>query len=199
MLARAFAAGVPAAWVLGDTVYGADELRRWLEGQGRRYALAVAATHGIWTRGDQVEVRALAEALPTDAWARLSAGDGAQGPRWYDWACLALPYEAATGWAHWLLVRRSRSGPTERAYYRVYAPADTAPGAMVRAVGSRWRIETALGEAKALAGLDHYEVRRWDGWQRHITLALLAHAALVATRNATVGAAKKGVTRASSP
>jgi len=67
MLARAFAAGVPAAWVVGDTVYGGDELRRWLEGQGRAYALAVASNHGLWTRGARVEARA-------------------QGPRWYDWA-----------------------------------------------------------------------------------------------------------------
>ena len=25
-------------------------------------------------------------------------------------------------------------------------------------------------------GLDQYEVRRWDGWYRHITLAMLAQA-----------------------
>ena len=77
----------------------------------------------------------VAPLLPADAWARVSAGDGAQGPRWYDWACLALPYVAAPGWAHWLLVRRSASRPAERAYYRVHAPADTAPEAMVRAAG----------------------------------------------------------------
>jgi SRSO17 transposase len=190
MLARAFAAGVPAAWVLGDTVYGGDELRRWLEGQGRRYALAVPCTHGVWTAGEQVEAQALAEALPADAWARVSAGEGAEGPRWYDWACLALPYEAAPGWAHWLLVRRSVSRPAERAYYRVHALADTAPEAMVRAVGSRWRIETAIEEAKGLVGLADYEVRRWDGWHRHVTLSLLAHAALVAARAG--GSAREG-------
>jgi SRSO17 transposase len=197
MLARAFAAGVPAAWVVGDTVYGGDELRRWLEGQGRAYALAVASDHGVWTRGTRAEARALADALPADAWVRASAGEGAQGPRWYDWACLALPYEADDGWAHWLLVRRSVSDPRERAYYRVYAPADTAPGAMVRAVGRRWGIEAAFADAKGLAGLADYEVRRWDGWHRHVTLSLLAHAALVAARSAAV-AAEKGATRACS-
>ncbi len=192
MLARAFAAGVPAAWVLGDTVYGGDELRRWLEDQGRPYVLAVAATHGIWTRGAQVAARALADALPADAWARQSAGDGSQGPRWYDWACRALPYEAAPGWAHWLLVRRSLRDPDERAYYRVYAPVGTAPMAMVRAAGQRWHIETAFAEAKGRAGLDHYEVRRWDGWHRHSTLVLLAHAALVVARAAAATAEKGG-------
>jgi SRSO17 transposase len=33
-------------------------------------------------------------------------------------------------------------------------------------------------------GLDQYEVRRWEGWYRHITLAMLAQAYLVVTRQA---------------
>ena len=107
LLARAFAAGVPARWVVGDTVYSADELRRWLEGQGRHYVLAVPQTHAIWTRGHQRTVEQLVADLPADAWTRLSAGEGSQGPRWYDWACLALPYAGAAGKAHWLLARRS--------------------------------------------------------------------------------------------
>jgi SRSO17 transposase len=59
---------------------------------------------------------------------------------------------------------------------------------MIQVAGRRWCIETAFEEAKGLVGLDHYEVRRWEGWHRHITLVLLAYAALVATR-ATVAAA----------
>jgi SRSO17 transposase len=188
MLARAFAAELPAAWVVADTVYGGEELRRWLEEQDRRYVLAVPCTHGSWSEGEQVAAQALAADLPKTAWMRVSAGEGSQGPRWYDWACLALPYAAHPGWAHWLLVRRSVREPTERAYYRVYAPADTLPSAMIGAAGRRWCIETAFEEAKGLVGLDHYEVRRWQGWHRHITLVLLAYAALVVTR-ATVAAA----------
>jgi SRSO17 transposase len=79
-------------------------------------------------------------------------------------------------------VRRSVSRPVERAYYRVYAPEDTPPAEMVRAVGGRWQIATAIEEAKGLTGLADYEVRRWDGWHRHVTLCLLAHAALVVAR-----------------
>jgi SRSO17 transposase len=191
MLARAFAAELPAAWVVADTVYGGEELRHWLEAQDRGYVLAVACTHGIWSAGEQVEARTLAANLPEAAWMRLSAGEGSQGPRWYDWACLALPYEARAGWAHWLLVRRSTSDPTERAYYRVHGRADTPPTTMVAVAGRRWCIETAFEEAKGLVGLDHYEVRRWEGWHRHITLVLLAYAALVVTR-ATVAAAATG-------
>jgi SRSO17 transposase len=182
MLERAFAAGVPVAWVVGDSVYGHDELRRWLEEQGRHYVLAVAATHGIWTVGEQIEAQALAEQLPETAWTRLSAGEGSQGPRWYDWACFVLPYPATDGNAHWLLVRRSVSEPEERAYYRVYGPARMSVAQMVLVAGSRWAIERGFEEAKGLVGLDHYEVRQWPAWYRHITLVLLAYAALVVTR-----------------
>jgi SRSO17 transposase len=200
MLERAFAAGVPAAWVVGDTVYGGDELRRWLEGQGRCYALAVPSTHGIWTAGEQLEARALADRLPAAHWGRLSSGEGAQGPRWYDWACFSLPYEAADGWAHWLLVRRDLTEPAERAYYRVYAPAGTTVADMVGAAGRRWCIEAGFEEAKGLVGLDQYEVRRWGGWHRHVTLCLLAHAALVVTRALVAGAARgKGAPATRSP
>jgi SRSO17 transposase len=182
MLRRAFAAGVPTAWVVGDTVYGHDELRQWLEEQGRSYVLAVPATHRVWTAARQVEARVLADGLAEEAWTPLSAGEGSQGPRLYDWACFALPYEVAPGMTHWLLVRRSRSDPTERAYYRVYGPAATTVETMVRVAGRRWCIEVAFEEAKGLVGLDQYEVRGWTAWHRHITLALLAHAALVVAR-----------------
>src|SRR5260370_31178057 len=82
LLARAFGAGVPARWVVGDTIYSADELRRWLEGQGRNYVLAVPETHGLWSRGHQQTAERLVAALPPDAWTGLSAGGGSQGAGW---------------------------------------------------------------------------------------------------------------------
>src|SRR5947209_3629197 len=191
MLARAFAAQVPAAWAVGDTIYGGDDLRRWLERQGRAYVLAVPCTHGLWTAGQQVEAQALVAGLPDAAWVRLSAGEGSQGPRWYDWACLALPYDAPPGMSHWLLTRRGIGDPTERADYRVCGPAETTLAALVQVAGRRWCIETAFEEAKGLVGLDEYEVRKWAAWYRHITLALLAHAALGVTR-ARVAREEKG-------
>jgi SRSO17 transposase len=193
LLARAFGAGVPARWVVGDTVYSADELRRWLEGQGRSYVLAVPEPHGLWTRGHQQTVEQLIAALPADAWTRLSAGEGSQGPRWYDWACLALPSAAASGKAHWLLARRSVSDPTKRAYYRVYGPAQTPVPEMVRVAGRRGTSEEGFEQAKGAVGLDQYEVRRYDAWYRYITLALLTHALREVTRlSARQGQAQDG-------
>jgi SRSO17 transposase len=189
MLARAFAAGVPARWVVGDTIYGGDELRGWLEGVGRAYVLAVPSTHGVWTRGRQRSAAELADQLPPHAWRRLSAGEGSQGPRLYDWACLRLPYvDVAAGHTQWLLIRRGLPNPDEPerapecAYYRAYGPEQTALEELVQVAGRRWTIEAAFEQAKGEVGLDQYEVRRYDAWYRHVTLALVAHAFLEVSR-----------------
>jgi SRSO17 transposase len=83
MLARAFAAGVPAKWVTGDSVYGDDrQLRLWLESCPQAYVLAVSGKEYVWLEGQQRPVQRLLAALPEEGWTRLSAGDGAKGPRW---------------------------------------------------------------------------------------------------------------------
>ena len=183
MVARALAAAVPAAWVTGDEIYGDDgPFRRWLVEGNHPYVLAVAGSHPVWRSGTQERADRLIATLPSEAWAPLSAGAGSQGERLYDWACLRLPDESAPGTAHWLLARRSLSDPSEHAYYRVFGPAETPVAAMVRVAGMRWAIEASFEDAKGAVGLDHYEVRKWTAWYRHVTLALLAHAYLEVTR-----------------
>jgi SRSO17 transposase len=181
MLARAFAAGVPAEWVVGDTVYGYDELRLWLEAQQKNYVLAVCETHQVWVQGRAQPVGLLAALLPEEAWVVLSAGEGSKGPRLYEWAWLQLPdeTEATSERARWVLIRRSLADRSERAYYRVYAPATTTLAQVVRVTGSRWKIEEGYEQAKGEVGLDQYEVRTWRAWYRYVTLALLAYTALV--------------------
>jgi hypothetical protein len=61
-----------------------------------------------------------------------------------------------------------------------------------RVVGVRWQIESGFEAAKGECGLDEYEVRTWDAWHRHITLALLAHAFLMVIRCQTVYTAADG-------
>ncbi len=183
MLERAFAAGVSADWVVGDTVYGYDELRLWLDEQQKNYVLAVPETHAVWVHGRQQPVGLLAALLPPDAWVVLSAGEGSKGPRLYEWAWLQLPeQEEESGRAHWILMRRSLSDASKRAYYRAAGPAQTTLTELVRVAGSRWKIEEGIEEAKGEVGLDQYEVRGFRAWYRHITLALLAHAILVVLR-----------------
>jgi SRSO17 transposase len=193
MLARAFAAGVPADWVVGDTVYGYDDLRLFLEEQQKNYVLAVPETHMIWVQGQQQPVGLLAALLPQEAWVVLSAGEGSKGPRLYEWAWLQLPEQSETPSqrARWVLIRRSLSDPSERAYYRAYGPATTTLAELVQVTGSRWRIEEGYEQAKGEVGLDQYEVRTWRAWYRYVTLALLAYAALVVMRGQARAREKK--------
>ena len=183
MLARAFAGGVPAAWVTGDSVYGDDRrLRIWLEACPQAYVLAVSGKEYVWLGWQQRQVKSIRAALPAEGWTRLSAGDGAQGPRWYDWRWLPLAEPLEPGWRRWLLVRRSRSDPTELAAYVAFTPQDAPLEAVVRVAGARWAMESGFEAAKSAGGLDHDEVRSWTGWYRHITLAMWALALLAVLR-----------------
>lgn len=197
MLRRAFDAGVPARWVVADTVYGtARGLREWLEKRGRSYVLAVPATRGVYHDGRQRQARTVAKSLPEEEWLRASAGTGSKGERLYDWACVALPAPETGDAGRWLLMRRSIEEPEEFAYYLAYGPAETSVHELVRIAGSRWSIEDCFEAAKGEVGLDEYEVRKWDGWHRHITLCMLAHAYLAVVRSAAhreEHAAKKGI------
>ena len=120
--------------------------------------------------------------LPVERWTRLSAGNGAKGPRWYDWRWLPLAEPLEPGWCRWLLVRRSINDPTELTAYVVFAPPATPLEKVVPVAGSRWTIESGFEAAKGEVGLDHYEVRTWTGWYRHITLAMWALALLTIMR-----------------
>ncbi len=125
---------------------------------------------------------------------RCSAGDGAKGPRVYDWATVDIRPLREPGKGYWLLVRRSLSNPEELAYYVCYGPAGTTLEELARVAGTRWAIEECFEEAKGLVGLDQYEVRRWVGWYRHITLAMLAHAYLSAIKHQAMEPGEKGAT-----
>ena len=102
--------------------------------------------------------------------------------------CRSVPGQNRTrGIGCWCVVRRRRTDPEDLAYYACFGAAEVPLAELVRVAGSRWIIEDAFKEAKQEVGLDEYEVRRWVGWYRHITLALLAHAFLAATRRYAVG------------
>ena len=183
MIERALQAGARARWVAGDEVYGNNAaLRLWLEERGLGYVLAVARDQRLcWPDREPARVEDIARHLPEMAWERVSAGAGSKGERLYDWAFVTVHQE--DGWAQGLLVRRSLGEEPELAYYRFHAPAaNLRLEDLVRVAGQRWRIEQAFQTAKGECGLDHYEVRQWQGWYRHITLAMLAAAVLAILR-----------------
>jgi SRSO17 transposase len=203
MLERALDAGVPAAWVTADEVYGNDyAFRHALETRAQAYVVAVKRTHTVSTwppYGGIGQARAcdLIAALPPEAWQRLSCGEGAQGERVYDWACRLVRPARPQGWVHAVLARRHPTRPDELAFYLTYAPEGTPPEEIVRVAGTRWAIEDTIKLAKGQVGLDHYEVRSWAGWHRHITLALWALAILAAEAARAKGGSQPAPKRSS--
>ena len=172
MVARAFAADVPARWVVADAFYGRSHaLRRWLEEGGRSYALMIPKTNAVWYRGRRERAEQLG--------ARLCPAP-ALGP----WTCLALSDECAAGMQRWLLVRCDAEDPDDYAYFLVYGPEGRTEAELVRVCTTRWQIEEGFAQAKGEVGLDQYEVRKWEAWHRHATLCLLTHAYLVVMRQA---------------
>jgi SRSO17 transposase len=192
MLGRAFAAGVPAAWVTGDEVYGGDgDLRRWLETEGRPYVLAVRENQYVWRGFGQSKVGALVKALPKRAWHKITIAWGSKGPRRYAWAWIPINHDLGPKWQRWLLVRRGLDEGEELAYYLAAGPKRTTLTRLARTAGARWSIEGGFEAAKQEVGLADYEVRSWTGWHRHVTLALLAHALLAAVRKLADSPPKK--------
>ena len=195
MIDRAVAAGVPARWVTADAVYGSDyHFRVALEKHGLGYVVGVRADFAVCSGLRQVRARALLGEVPADAWHRLSCGQGAKGPRLYDWALLRTNSPEPDEYARWLLIRRSVSDSTEVAYFACGGPPGTGLPELVRVAGVRWAIEDLFELAKGDCGLDEYEVRGWVGWHRHVTLGLFALAvlAVIRARAARPARGKKG-------
>ena len=140
--------------------------------------LAVPANQPLFDGLCRSTARAIAGELPAATWQRASAGAGSKGPREYDWAVEAFGAVDGRGWQPWLVVRRHRERPGERAYFFARGPAGTPAAELVRAAGARWAVEECFELAKGDCGLDGYEVRSWAGWHRHVTLSLLALAAV---------------------
>jgi SRSO17 transposase len=182
MIARALAGGVPCTWLTGDAVYGNDwRMRAWLEDRNLNYVLGVTAQYRIFTGEAREWAATVVGRLPATAWQRHSCGAGSKGERVYDWARIPLR-QLDTARQRWLLARRHVRDPTKITYYVASGPQETPLYALARVAGMRWAIEESFETAKGEVGLDQYEVRSWQGWYRHSTLALLAHAYLTVLR-----------------
>ena len=189
MLERAIEAGVPFSWATADEAFGQNaDLRAWMEAHDVAFVMATRSTNLSGPGG--VAVADLVAARPPHRWYRCSAGDGAHGQRFYDWIRIPVPCQIP-GRGRWVLARRSLSDG-EIAYYHCYGPARTTLTRLVEVAGSRWAIEECFQSAKNECGLDHYQVRKYHAWYRHITLSMAAHACLSVIR-AAEHARKKGL------
>ncbi len=192
MVRRAIEEKVPFRWVTADAAYGFSK--------GWRYELEQADVFHVMatTRHDTVVTRwaldhpvhDLFEGLSRQKWRRRSCGNGSHGPRVYDWARVEVRPWHRPDRQHWVIARRSIRRPEEISYYIAYCPAGTPLDDLIRIAGSRWAVEECFQSAKQECGLDDYQVRRYPGWHRHITLAMAVHAALTVLRARELDAGK---------
>jgi SRSO17 transposase len=183
MISRALQAGVPASWVAGDEVYGADpDLRTMLQERQIGYVLAISCDRRIPIDTHVMAVDQIAAALPATAWQHRSAGAGAKGPRMYSWAWITTTETPTVGSCSVLIRRNDTTG--ELAYYRCYSPTPATLADLVSVAGRRWTVEESFQASKGLTGLDQHQVRTWTSWHRWSVLVMLAHAFL-AVQSAT--------------
>jgi SRSO17 transposase len=184
MLEKAFANGVPGKWLTGDSVYGDNgEFRHWLEQKKQSFVLAVSCNTYVCKDFEQLQVSTLMDRVPESDWQQLNAGNGSKGPRMYEWAKVQINSPWEEEWQRWLLIRRNLKNKEEIAYYIVFCKAETSLEEMVHVAGRRWAIEECFERAKDNVGLDQYEVRKWQGWYKHITLAMFAFSFLAVLKS----------------
>lgn len=188
MLDRLLAEGIDVGWFTADEAYGDNPgLRAWLETHGLNYVMAVSCDATFTTPTGPARADDLAALARKRGWQRLSAGEGSKGQRLYDWLLVDPGADS-----HLLLVRRSISKPTELAYYICHSTEPAPLAELIRVAGSRWGVEETFQFAKNETGLDHYQVRRYDAWYRHITLSMLAAAFLAVTAHTERARDQKG-------
>ena len=177
MIDAAVAAKVPFAWFSADEEFGQNPgLREHLHTAGIGYVMAVPKNTILTDpAGHKILLSERAPKLNHTAWQRRACGIGTKGHRVYDWALLA----SADPDHHYMIRKSIDDG--ELAYYHCYNPAHAGFGELVNVAGARWPIEECFASGKNEVGLDEYQVRKYDAWYRHITLAMLAHTFLTIT------------------
>jgi hypothetical protein len=159
--------------------------------------MMVPKTNAVPLGGRRKKIERLVERLPEGAFSEVStARDTGVGRPW-EWVCLELAPVPEKTMRRWLLIRKSIEDPEDLDFYQAYGPEGTTVKELLGTCQERWAVEECFAEAKGEVGLDHYEVRRWDAWHRHVTLSLLAHAFLAVTRRAAAkeegSPTKKGI------
>ena len=189
---REHRAALPHAWVAGDDEMGRNSgFREELRQMNERYLLAVpsntlvrdldAAPPRYGGSGQPPKVsfqRADGRMKTVKNWVRIEVRPGEKGPLVVE--AVKVRVQAKLGRRHGpeetLVIFRERQGrkTIKHDYCLSNAPFDTPLREFARVLGAEHRIEECLRRSKGEAGLAQYQVRTWEGWHHHQTLALLA-------------------------
>jgi len=129
------------------------------------------------TENKPVSIDTVARNLNEYFWYRRAISEGTKGPIVYDFARLqvVVSKNGMPDRKVWLIIKRSIDKNPEYSYSFSNAPADTPLETFVWLSGMRWPIEQSFEESKTELGMDHYEVRKYPGWNHHILTCMLGH------------------------
>lgn len=208
------AQGAPRHCVLADAGYGVDTaFRRALDEMGLPYVVGVTSAVVVWPPGIQplpplpyggkgrppvmprrterlqpLSVKALAQALPKQAWQTISWRQGSNDTLSGRFAAVRVRHAGGnTGRARlqpeqWLLVQWQAGEPEPTKYWLSTLPQTTPINELVAAAHQRWRIERDYQDLKQDFGLGHYEGRNWRGFHHHASLCIAAYGFMMAER-----------------
>jgi SRSO17 transposase len=211
MVEQARRDGLRARWLTADEAYGnTPPFLDVVDAMGFWYVVEVPVHVQVWSRRPKillptprgavgrprrkarlarksersVAVAELAKGLGPRAWRRYTVAEGTKGRRVFDFAFLRVVEKRRRLPARdgWLMVRRSLDQAPEIKYYLSNAPADVDRQRMAVVGSERWRVESAIKEAKSQTGLDESEGRNWNHWHHHTTLSILAQVFLTCAR-----------------
>jgi SRSO17 transposase len=203
---------LPHGWVAADDEFGRVlAFRGGLRDRGERYVLDVPCNTLVRDLGEtsperqhpggrmpKAPFRRVDEWVarqPTSAWQRLEVRPGEKGPLVVEAAeaprVQTRDEDRHIGPVERLVVIRSTEAESQTWYTLSNAAPEVPLVEVVSAHGERHRVEEMFQRGNGEVGLDHYEVRSWDGWHHHMTLSLLALWFLVLQRN-RVGEKKTG-------
>jgi SRSO17 transposase len=176
MVTKALASGYIASCLTADADYGkAPYLRKFLRQKKIAFALGLQKrVLVVWSKGKlrplhaarrlrEAEVPLEQIASDTQEWLIVPLR-GSQGSSPYTWANAQIMYE---GKRYTLIMRRFK---TDIRYFICWSPKSQDFLYWVSQITGRWDIERCFQEAKQQAGLDEYQVRKWQAWYRHVIL-----------------------------
>jgi len=195
---------LPFKYVVADSIYGAnpDFIGAIEEEVGTTYFVSIPSDTLCWLQRPSTEKRevrskggtkvkrvvtekekkpvdfaTLASGINSFFWYRRKVSEGTKGPIEYEFTKrrITLCKEGLPCETVWLIIKRTLGANRDYSYYISNAPVSTRLRLFVWLSGVRWAIEQCFEEAKSELGMDHYEVRKYPGWNHHMLTCILAH------------------------
>jgi len=195
---------IPFKWVVADSIYGSNPefIKAVEQYPGIHYFVSVPSDTNCWltmpitrkkrykykgqirekrvlehTGKKPVTVATLAKSINDFFWYRRKVSEGTKGPIEYEFSKrrIVLSKSGTPDKTVWLVMRRTIGENPSYRYFLSNAPISTRLLTFVWLSGLRWPIEQCFEETKTELGMDHYEVRKYRGWNHHILTCMLAH------------------------